>query len=84
MRLVLRPQAFQNLDRFLDGRRLDFYGLEAALKRGVLLDVLAILVQRGGANALQLAAAERRLDDVGGVHRAFGRTGADDGVQARR
>ena len=31
--------------------------LEAALERGVLLDVLAVLVERRGADALQLAAA---------------------------
>ena len=30
--------------------------LEAALERGVALDVLAVLVERGGADALQLAA----------------------------
>ena len=32
--------------------------LEAALERGVLLDVLAVLVERGGADAAQLAAGE--------------------------
>ena len=81
MRLVFRTQAFENQDRFVDGRRFDFHRLEAAFERGVLLDVLAVLVQRRRADALQLAAAERGLDDVRGVHRAFGRTGADDGVQ---
>jgi hypothetical protein len=58
-----------------------FTCLEAALERGVLLDVFAVLVERGGADALQLAAAEGGLDDVGGVHRALGGAGADDGVQ---
>ena len=55
--------------------------LEAAFQGGVFLDVFAIFVERGGADALHLAAAQGGLDDVGGVHRAFGRTGADDGVQ---
>ena len=81
VRLVLRAQALEDLDRLLDGRRLDLDRLEAALERGVLLDVLAVLVERGRADALQLAAGQRGLDDVGGVHRAFGRAGADDGVQ---
>ena len=55
--------------------------LEAALERRVLLDVLAVLVERGGADAAQLAARERRLEHVGGVHRALGRAGADERVQ---
>ena len=55
--------------------------LEAPLQRGVLLDVLAVLVQGGGADAVQLAAGEHRLQQVGGVHGALGGPGADDGVQ---
>ncbi|EUA32584.1 ATP-dependent Clp protease ATP-binding subunit ClpC domain protein [Mycobacterium xenopi 3993] len=39
----------------LDRRLADLHGLEAALQRGVLLDVLAVLVERGGADGLQLA-----------------------------
>ena len=35
-------------------------GLEAALQRGVLLDVLAVLVQRGRADALHFAALTAR------------------------
>ena len=60
---------------------LDEHRLEAAGQRRVLLDVLAVLVQRGGADAVQLAARQRRLQHVGGVHRAFGLAGADQGVQ---
>ena len=46
-----------------------------------LLDVLAVLVERRRADALELAARQRRLEDVGGVDRAFGRAGADERVQ---
>ena len=81
MRLVLRTQAFQNQDRFIDCRRFDFDGLKAAFERRVFFDVLAIFVQRGRADTLQFAPAKRRLDDVRGVHRAFGRTRADNRVQ---
>jgi hypothetical protein len=56
------------------------HGLEAALERGVLLDVLAVLVDRGRADALQLPARERRLEDVGRVDGALGRAGADERV----
>ena len=54
--------------------------LEAPLERRVLLDVLAVLGERGRADAVQLAAGEHRLEHVAGVHRALGRAGADDGV----
>ena len=68
-------------DRVLDRRLADVHLLEAALERGVLLDVLAVLVERGGADHAQLAAGEHRLDHVAGVHRPFGAAGADDRVQ---
>ena len=55
--------------------------LEPAFERGVLLDVLAVLVERRGPDHAQLAARQHRLDHVAGVHRAFGRAGADDRVQ---
>ena len=55
--------------------------LEAPLERRVLLDVLAVLVERRRADRAQLAAREHRLEEVGGVDRALGRTRADDRVQ---
>ena len=55
--------------------------LEAPLERGVLLDVLPVLVERRRADRVQLAARQHRLQHVRRVHRAFGRAGADDGVQ---
>jgi hypothetical protein len=54
--------------------------LEAALQRGILLDVLAVFVQRGRADAVQLAARQRRLEHVAGVHGALGLAGAHHGV----
>ena len=74
-------QPFENPDRILDARRIDHHRLEPALQRRVLLDSLAVLVERGGADALQFAARQRRFDDVGGIHRAFRAARADDGVQ---
>ena len=41
---------------------------------------LLILVERGRADAVQLAARERGLEQVRGVHRAVGLARADDGV----
>ena len=60
---------------------LDHDRLEAPLERRVLLDVLPVLVERGRADGVQLAARQHRLQHVRRVHRAFGRAGADDGVQ---
>ena len=75
------PQPAQDRDRVLDRRLVDHDRLEAALQCRILLDVLAVLVERGGADAVQLAARQHRLEHVAGVHRALGLAGADDGVQ---
>ena len=58
----------------------DLDRLEAALERGILLEVLAVLVERGRADGLQLAAGEQRLQDAGRVDRALGGTRTDQGV----
>ena len=55
--------------------------LEAPLEGAVLLDVLAVLVEGGGADRLDLAAREGRLQHVRGVDRALGGAGADERVQ---
>ena len=54
--------------------------LEAPRQRGVLLDVLLVFVERGGADAMQFAARQRRLEQIGGVHGAVGLAGADQRV----
>ena len=79
--LVVLAQAAQDRDRVLDARLADHHRLEAALERGVLLDVLAVLVERGRADSAQLAAGEHRLQQVGGVDGALGGARADDRVQ---
>ena len=56
MGLVLVAQALQDLDRVLGGGRVDDDRLEAAFERAVLFYVFAEFVQRGGADALHLAA----------------------------
>ena len=63
-----------------EGRLLDPHGLEATLERRVLLDVLAVLVEGGGADGLQLAAGQHRLQDRCGVDRALGGSRADERV----
>jgi hypothetical protein len=79
--LVALLQSSQDRDRRLDRRLADEHLLEAALERGVLLDVLAVLVERRRADAMQLAARERGLQHVAGVDRALGLARADHRVQ---
>ncbi len=79
--LVPLLQAAEDGDRVLDRRLADVDLLEAALQGRVLLDALAVLVERRGADHAQLAAGQHRLDHVAGVHGALGGAGADDGVE---
>ena len=79
--LVPLLQAAEDGDRVLDRRLADEDRLEPPLERGVLLDVLAELVEGRGADAAQLAAGQGRLEQVGGVHRPLGLARADDQVQ---
>ena len=79
--LVALADAEQDVDRLLERRLLDHDRLEAPLEGGVALDVLAVFVERRRADALELAPGERRLEDVGGVDRALGRAGADQGME---
>ncbi len=79
--LVTLAQAAQDADGVLDRRLADGHRLEAPLERRVLLDVLAVFVERGRTDGVQLAARQHRLEHVGGVERAFGGPGADHGVE---
>ena len=62
-------------------RLVDVDRLEAPFERGILLDVLAILVERRRADRVEFAARQHRLQHVAGVHRAFRRARADHRVQ---
>ncbi len=81
VRLVTFAQALQDLDRLAHRGLFDLDRLEPAFERRVLLEVLAVLVERGGADGLQLAPGQHRLQDRGRVDRALGRTGTDERVQ---
>src|SRR5690606_12937049 len=80
VRLVAVAQALEDLDRVREGRLGDLDRLEAALQCRVLLDVLAVLVERRRADRLQLAAREHRLEDARGVDRALGGTRPNERV----
>ena len=79
--LVALLEAAKDGDRVVDRRLAHEDRLEPPLEGGVLLDVLAELVERGRADAAQLAAGQGRLEQVGRVHRPVGLARADDQVQ---
>ena len=78
--LVLFLQAAQDRDRVLHGRLRHEDRLEASGEGRVLLHVFAVLVEGGRADAVQLAAGERGLEQVRGVHRPVRLPGADQRV----
>ena len=79
--LVAVTQPLENLDGVADGGLGDLDRLEAALQGRVLLEVLAVLVEGGGPDGLQLAPCEHGLEDRRRVDGALGGTGAHEGVQ---
>jgi len=81
MDLILLLDATQNRDRLLDGGLADHDGLEPALERGILFDVLAVLVERGRADGMKLPARECRLEHVARIERSLARAGAHDRMQ---
>ena len=81
MRLVARLESTEDRDGVLHARLAHHHRLEPAGERGVLLDVLPVLVERRRADAPELAPRQRGLQQVAGAHRAIGLPGADDGVQ---
>src|SRR5690606_25390355 len=78
--LVLVAQALEDVDRHGQGGLCHLHRLEAALERGILLEVLAVLIQRRGADGLQLTAGEQRLQDVRRVDRTLGSARTHEGV----
>jgi hypothetical protein len=56
------------------------YLLEAALQGWILLDVLAVLIEGGGADAAQLAPGEHGLEQVAGIHGASSGAGPHNGM----
>jgi hypothetical protein len=82
--LVAVAQPLEDVDRVRQRGLGDLDRLEPALEGGVLLEVLAVLVERRRADGLQLAAGEHRLEDRRGVDRALGGAGTRRGCAARR
>ena len=79
--LVAFLQATQDGNGVLHGRLIDHNRLETTFQCRILLDVLAVFVQRCRTDAVQLATCQHRLQQVACIHRAFGLAGANDRMQ---
>ena len=60
--------------------RIHQHRRESALEGRVLLDVLAVLIEGGRTNRLELASRQHWLENAGSVDCTFRRTGADERV----
>ena len=78
VRLVPLLQTTQDGNRVLDGWLAHVHLLEAAFQRRILLHVLAVFVERGGADQTEFAARQHGLQHIAGVHRPLGRACTDD------
>ena len=79
--LVAFLQAAQDRHRVVHGRLAHHHRLKPTLQRLVLLDALAVFVERRGADAAQIAARQGRLEHIGCVDRALGCPCADQGME---
>ena len=80
VRLVAVAQPLQDVDRVGQARLGDLDRLEPALQGGILLEVLAVLVEGRRTDRLQLATSEERLQDGGRVDRALRSARTHEGV----
>ncbi len=81
MAFVAVTQTLEDFDGVFHRRFLNLDRLEATLKGGVLLQVLAVLVERGGTNGLQLTSGQHGLEDGSGIDGTLGGTGTHQSVQ---
>ena len=70
----------QNLDGFLHRGGFNHHFLEPSFQSAVFFDVLSVLVQGCGADALDFAPRQGGLEHVGGVQRSTRSTRPDNGV----
>ena len=80
MHFVFLLQAAQNRDGGLHARLVYHDFLETALQRGVFFQRLAVFVQRGCADTVQITARQCRFEHIARINRAFGLARADHGV----
>ena len=65
--LIFSFDVVENLDGFFRRGGFEQNLLEAAFQCTVFFDILAVLIERGGADALHLSSGEGGLEHVGGI-----------------
>ena len=81
VQLVFVLEAAQDRNGVGHGRLVDEHRLKTPGESCVLFDMLSVLVERRGTDAVKFTAGKGRLQHVGSVHGAIGLAGADQGVQ---
>ena len=81
MFLVFVFDVLEDLNRLVNGCRVDHDLLEAAVEGAIFLDILPVLVQGRCADALEFSARESRLKHVRCVERPRSPAGTDDRMQ---
>ena len=79
--LIALLQAAQDGDGVLHCWLIHLHRLEPALQCGIFFDILAVLVQRGRTDAVQLAPGQHGLEQVACIHGTVGLARTHDGVQ---
>ena len=79
--LIALLQATEDSNGVLHRGLIHLHRLEPALQRGVLFDILPVLVQCRRADAVQLAPRQHGFQQVARVHAALGFARAHNGVQ---
>ena len=80
VRFVALLQTPQDFDGVVNRRLTHLHRLEPTLQGGIAFDVLAVFIERGGTDALELSAGQGWLEDVGSIDGTFRRAGADQGM----
>ena len=80
MDLIALFQSPEDRDRILYGGLLDHDRLEPPFEGRILFDVFPVFIQGRGAHTAQLAPGQGGFQHVRGIHGAFRRPGADDGM----
>ena len=80
MVFIVSLDVMQYLQGFFLGGGLHLYFLETTLQGTILLDGVAILIQRRGSYALYGTPGQGRLQDVGSIHGTGGSPGTYHGV----
>ena len=74
MLLIAFLNVVQDLQRLLVGRGFHEHLLETAFQCPVLLNGVTVFIERGGTDALDDTPCQRRLHDIGRIHRTRSRT----------